>query len=161
MDIRTGFGYDIHRLTKEEGSSFLLAGVRIEGGYKIVAHSDGDILLHALSNAILTSLGEDDIGCAFPDNLKETEGLDSKKILAFALDEMEKKGYKLSNISVSILLEEPKLKPYRKKIKESLASLTGLTIDRIGLAANTGEGIGVIGTKQAIAVYANVLIDKD
>ena len=153
MDIRQGFGYDIHTLKKEEGATLLLSKVKVEGGYKVDSHSDGDIVLHALSNAILSGLGKEDIG--------KTKDMDSSKILAFALEEMKKEGYHLSNVVVDILLQEPKLKPYREKIKESLAELLSLDISRIGLSANTGEHVGVIGKKEAIIVYATVLLIKD
>lgn len=161
MDIRQGFGYDIHTLKKEEGATLLLSKVKVAGGYKVDSHSDGDIVLHALSNAILSGLGKEDIGVYFPDNSEKTKDMDSSKILAFALEEMKKEGYHLSNVVVDILLQEPKLKPYREKIKESLAELLSLDISRIGLSANTGEHVGVIGKKEAIIVYATVLLIKD
>ena len=161
MDIRTGFGYDIHRLEKEENSYFLLSQVKIINDYKIVAHSDGDVLLHSLSNAILSGLGKEDIGYYFPDNKDETLNISSVNILNFALSEMEKDGYHLSNVVVDILLEKPKLKPYREEIKKNLSNLLKIDISRIGLAANTGEKVDAIGNSQAVVVYSQVLLIKD
>ncbi len=161
MELRQGFGYDIHTLIQEEGSHLLLAQVPIEGSIHVLAHSDGDIVLHALSNAILSGLGKEDIGVYFPDNSQKTKDMNSVKILSFALEEMKKEGYHLNNVVVDILLQEPKLKPYREKIKESLANLLSLDKSRIGLSANTGEKVGVVGKKEAIIVYATVLMIKE
>lgn len=159
MDIRTGFGYDIHALSPIKGH-FLLAGVEIQGDYSIVSHSDGDIVYHSLSNAILSSLGMEDIGFYFPDNKEETKGMNSLDILNFALSEMKKRGYEIKNAVIDIVLERPKLLPYREAIKKNLSLALYLPLDRIGLSANTNEKLGPVGESKAIVVYSNVLIDK-
>jgi 2-C-methyl-D-erythritol 2,4-cyclodiphosphate synthase len=159
MDIRTGFGYDIHRL--REGDHLLLGSVRVPASITEEAHSDGDIVLHALSQAILASLGLEDIGTYFPDSSKATEGMDSTKILAFALSKMKEQGYALGNVSVTILLEKPKLFPDKPRIRKALAALLGIGEDRIAVHANTGEKVGPVGEGKAIVVYAEVLIKKD
>ncbi len=156
--IKTGLGFDIHRL--EEGESFPLAGVEIKGR-KVVAHSDGDILLHALSNAILSSLGKEDIGTYFPDNAKKTESRDSKEILRFCLNERKKKSYHLSNIAITILLEKPKLSPYKAEIKKNLSSLLDLEQENIAIRANTREKLGPIGERKACACLVSLLREKD
>lgn len=162
MDIRTGFGYDIHRLLPAEGKRpLLLAGVRIDGQYAIDAHSDGDIVLHALSNAILSGLGLADIGYYFPDSKEATRDMSSERILSFALSQMQEMGYQLSNVVVDIVLEEPKIKPYRDEIRQSLARLLTLDVSRIGLSANTGEKIGVVGRSEGIVVYSIVLLFQE
>lgn len=162
MDIRTGFGYDIHRLIPaKENHPLLLAGVRIEGEYSVDSHSDGDILLHALSNAILSGLGLEDIGFYFPDTKDITKDMSSIKILEFVLGKMKEMGYRLSNVVVDILLERPKLKPYREAIKKNLSEMLNIDSTRIGLSANTGEKIGVVGLSKGTVVYSNVLLIKD
>lgn len=161
MDIRTGFGYDIHRLEKTESGFFYLGQVKIEGEFKVVAHSDGDVLLHSLSNAILSGLGREDIGYYFPDTKDETKNMCSLDILAFALAEMNKEGYKISNVVVDVLLEKPKLKPYRMMIKEKLSQFLNIDISRIGFACNTGERVDAVGNSQAVIVYSQVLLIKE
>ncbi len=161
MDIRTGFGYDIHELEEIKNSFLLLGKVAVEGDLHIKAHSDGDVLLHSLSNAILSALGKEDIGYYFPDNKKETEQLDSLLILQFALSEMKKEGYSISNAVVDILLQKPKLLPYRAKIKENLSQFLSIPVNRIGLSCNTGEHLDAVGKSQAVIVYSQVLLIKD
>jgi 2-C-methyl-D-erythritol 2,4-cyclodiphosphate synthase len=161
MDIRTGFGYDIQQLEEKKDSFVLLAQVKVLGDLHIVAHSDGDVVLHSLSNAILSGLGKEDIGYYFPDNKDETKNMSSLDILSFALNEMKKEGYHLSNVVVDILLQQPKLKPYREEIKKNLSQYLSLDISRIGLAANTGEHVDAVGTSKAVVVYSQVLLMKD
>ena len=152
--IKTGFGFDIHRL--EEEGSFPLAGVSIQGK-KVIAHSDGDILLHALSNAILSALGKEDIGTYFPDNEAKTKDRNSKDILLFAIEERKKKHYHLNNIAVTILLEKPKLSPYKVQIKKSLCSLLQLEEENVSILANTREKLGPIGAEEACACLVSLL----
>lgn len=156
--IKTGFGFDIHRL--EEEGSFPLAGVSIQGK-KVIAHSDGDILLHALSNAILSALGKEDIGTYFPDNEAKTKDRNSKDILLFAIEERKKKHYHLNNIAVTILLEKPKLSPYKVQIKKSLCSLLQLEEENVSILANTGEKLGPIGEEEACACLVSILREKE
>ena len=156
--IKTGFGFDIHRL--EEEGSFPLAGVSIKGK-KVIAHSDGDILLHALSNAILSALGKEDIGTYFPDNEAKTKDRNSKDILLFAIEERKKKHYHLNNIAVTILLEKPKLSPYKVQIKKSLCSLLQLEEENVSILANTREKLGPIGEEKACACLVSILREKE
>lgn len=161
MDIRTGFGYDIHQLEECDNSFFLLANVKINGKYKIIAHSDGDVLLHSLSNAILSGLGKEDIGYYFPDTKDETKNMSSVDILDFALNEMKKDGYHISNVVVDVVLEKPKLKELRSLIKENLSRYLNIDISRIGLSANTNEKMDAVGNNKAVIVYSQVLLIKD
>lgn len=156
--IKTGFGFDIHRL--EEEGSFPLAGVSIQGK-KVIAHSDGDILLHALSNAILSALGKEDIGTYFPDNEAKTKDRNSKDILLFAIEERKKKHYHLNNIAVTILLEKPKLSPYKAQIKKNLCSLLQLEEENVSILANTREKLGPIGEEKACACLVSILREKE
>lgn len=161
MDIKTGFGYDIHRLEKIDNGYFLLAQVKIEGQFKIVAHSDGDIMLHSLSNAILSALGREDIGFYFPNNVVKTENISSLNILNFALEEMRSEGYHLSNVVVDCVLEKPKLLPYREKVKENLSKFLNIDIKNIAFHCNTNEHVDAVGNSEAIKVFSNILLVKD
>ena len=159
MDVRVGFGYDVHRFAKV-GKPFLLAGVVIDGK-EVVAHSDGDVLLHSLSNAVLSSIGLDDIGNYFPDNSQSTADIDSKDILLYSLSKLNENGYLLSNIVIDIHLERPKLKDYKEKIKEAVSLLTGLDEGRIAIHANTGEKLGPVGNEECVIVYSQVCVIKN
>ena len=159
MSFLTGFGYDIHRLT--DGDHLLLAGVRIPATKQIVAHSDGDLVYHALAQAIFSALGLDDIGTYFPDNKEETHNLSSSIILSKALEEMNKRHYVINNLVIAIVLEEPKLKSFKAKIKKKLSEELNIAIDKIAIHANTSESVGPIGEKKAIACFCNILLYKD
>lgn len=159
MDIRTGLGYDIHRLTDKEGKPLPLAGIRIDG-VRVIAHSDGDCLYHSLSNAILSSLGLEDIGTYFPDYEKETADMNSEEILRFAFNKMEEMDFTLSNVVVTIILEKPKLKSYKSLIKAKLSKLLKIEEDHIAVHANTKEGLDAVGKGEAITVLSQVCIIK-
>lgn len=159
MDIRTGFGYDIHRL--KEGSFLLLAGEKVPSPLTEVAHSDGDILLHALSQSLLSALGLEDIGTYFPDNQEKTKGMNSIDILNFALAKLKENHYLISNVAVDIVLEKPKLSPYKGQLKKALSKLINLPNDRIAVHANTSEKVGPVGEGKAIEVYCQTLIYKN
>ena len=156
MDIRTGFGYDIHTL--KPGSSIRLGGVDIPSDYSIVAHSDGDLVYHALAQAVFSSLGLEDIGTYFPDTSSSTLNMDSVLLGEESLKQLKIKGYTISNVVVDIVTEVPKLKPFKKEIKSSLAKLLGLKEDRIAVHANTSEKVGPVGEKKAIECYCQLLI---
>lgn len=156
MDIRTGFGYDIHTLKK--GNGMTLGGVMVQSEYSIVAHSDGDLVFHALAQAIFASLSMEDIGTYFPDTSNTTEGMDSSLLVRRALDEMKKRGYSFGNVVIDIVTEVPKLKPYKAMIKKSVSKLLSLDIDRIAVHANTSEKVGPVGEKKAIECYCQLLI---
>lgn len=159
MDFRTGFGYDIHRL--KEGEGFTLASVFIPSSYQIVAHSDGDIVFHALAQALFSALSLEDIGTYFPDTEKETEGMASLLLVRRALEENKKRGYQISNVVLAIVLEEPKLKPYKQKIKEEVSKALSIEQERISIHANTSEKVGPVGRNEAIECYCQLLIQKE
>ena len=156
--FRIGNGIDIHRLI--EGNGFLLGGIKIECWYSIEAHSDGDILYHAISDALLGAISMGDIGEYFPDNSKTTENMNSKDIFLFCLEEIHKKGYKIANIDNTILLQKPKLRPHITKIKENISKISGLNFEQISIKATTTEKLGYIGDNKGIAVYSTVLLYK-
>lgn len=159
MDFRTGFGYDIHRL--KEGNGFPLASLLIPSEYGIDAHSDGDIVYHALAQALFSSVGLEDIGTYFPDTKKETENMDSSLLVSRALEEVRKRGYRISNVVLAIVLEKPKLKPYKEEIKKNVAKILSLDLERIAVHANTSEKVGPVGEGKAIECYCQLLIYKD
>ncbi|MCM8760298.1 MAG: 2-C-methyl-D-erythritol 2,4-cyclodiphosphate synthase [Candidatus Omnitrophica bacterium] len=156
--MRTGIGFDIHRF--EEGRRFILGGLHIPFEKGLSGHSDGDVLLHALSDAILGSLGKPDIGYFFPDTDKETQGIDSKRIIEKVLSIMRKEGYYIGNIDIIVVCERPKLLPFAEQIKTSIADILGTEIEQIGFKAKTYEGMGDIGKGDACACFVSVLIDK-
>ena len=156
-DIRIGFGYDLHKLIK--GKSITLAGVKIESNYSVSAHSDGDIVLHALSDAIYGAIADGDIGTHFPSNNQNLD-ISSKKILAHACNRLTKFGYSLGNIDITVVLEVPRLQKLILQMRENISSLTSLNIDRISIKSSTSQGVGLIGNNQAIACYSSILIKK-
>ena len=158
MDIRIGNGYDVHLLA--QGLEFWLGGIKIEHTKGCVAHSDGDTLIHALCDAMLGALALGDIGKHFPDNSSEFKGIDSKILLARVNDLIKAKGYSLVNADCTILLQKPKVAPYIIPMRECLAKVLGVEVDRISVKATTTEGAGFVGREEAIAVYATVLLQK-
>lgn len=154
--IRTATSFDIHRL--EPGDGLILGGVFVPCAFKAVAHSDGDCVLHALSEAIFAALGLDDLGSHFPDSDPSTKGLDSAVILAAALTAAEKRGARVVHAAVHILLEQPKLKAYKSAVKGRLMQLLDLGDDSVAVHAGTTEGLGPVGQSDAVAAFASVTI---
>ena len=157
--ILIGHGYDLHRFAR--GRKLILGGVEIPSEMGLLGHSDADCLIHALSDAILGALGLPDIGHYFPDSSPENKDLDSLIILKKAVTETGKQGFKLGNIDLTLVLEEPKIAPYSKQIKEKLSDCCGLEVERIGIKATTNEGLGAIGRKEGIAAFAVCTLIKD
>lgn len=158
IDFKVGFGYDIHRLIK--GDYLLLATVKVTSDKKIDAHSDGDIVLHSLSQAILSALGKEDIGSYFPDTVDKTKNMSSVDILNLALNMLKEEEYMLNNIVIDIVLEKPKLKDYKEEIKNKLSSLLAIDKKKIAINANTHEKVDSIGKNEAIVCYSVVSIIK-
>ncbi len=161
MIYRIGQGIDFHKLKKNETlQEMKLGGIEIPTFYSIIAHSDGDIVIHSLSDAILGACGESDIGSYFPDTDPANKNLNSVVILEKSLEIMNSKGYIIENIDITIITEEPKIAPYREKIKNHLAILCKINNDQISIKATTTEKLGFIGKKEGIACFTNVLIKK-
>ena len=156
--FKVGFGFDIHRLI--EGRKLFLGGVEIPYLKGLLGHSDGDALLHALSDAILGAIGKEDIGELFPDTDSHFEGIASEKILEEVLRLMQEEGFRLVNVDTVIIAEEPKLTPFKKRIQENLSRMLKIEATRVGIKAKTYEGLSEIGKKEAIACYAVVLVEK-
>ena len=155
---RIGFGYDMHKLHK--GNSILLAGVEIASKYTTVAHSDGDIVLHSLSDAIYGSIAEGDIGVHFPSDSKNMN-IDSKNILKHANSLLRKMNYKINNIDITIVIDSPRLQPQIIRMRESLSKLLDININQISIKSSTSQKIGLIGENKAVTCYTTILISND
>ena len=156
---RSGVGFDLHKYDK--GSGIILGGYKINCDYKIIAHSDGDVLLHSIADSILGASGLGDIGKFFPDQDDINLNLDSSEIINFCLKELKNLNLEIYNVDATIICEEPKINPYRDNILKSLSSILKIPINKIGLKATTSEKIGIIGNNEAIAVQSLInLKDK-
>jgi 2-C-methyl-D-erythritol 2,4-cyclodiphosphate synthase len=156
--MKIGIGYDVHRLV--EGRRLFLGGVEIPFNKGLLGHSDGDVLIHAICDAMLGAISEGDIGVHFPDSDESIKGIDSVKILAYVLELTKKKGYRIVNIDAVIIAEEPKVSPYRETIKVRLSEILGIDITSVSVKGKTTEGLGFTGRKEGIAVQAVALLEK-
>ena len=156
MDIRTGNGFDVHALAP--GLPMWLGGIRIPSENGFVAHSDGDVAIHALCDALLGCLALGDIGHLFPDTSDEWKGVDSKILLAKVVALVHEKGYKVGNVDVTIALQKPKLAPHIAAMRECLAGILGVALDRVSVKATTTERLGFVGREEGCAVWANAII---
>ena len=154
--IRIGNGYDVHALA--EGLPMWLGGIHIEHNKGFVAHSDGDVLIHALCDALLGALALGDIGFHFPDNAQEFKDIDSKILLRQCIALVQEKGYRLGNADCTILAQAPKLRPYIDRMRKTLAPLLGSAVEDISIKATTTERLGFTGREEGVAVYATVLL---
>jgi len=159
MQMRTGIGFDIHKFA--EGRKLMLGGIKIPFSRGLLGHSDGDVLLHAVSDAILGAMGKPDIGYYFPDTDQNLEGIDSREIIKKAVSLMAKEKCAVGNIDAVIICEEPKLLPFFGRIRRSLSELTGAEEGRIGLKAKTLERLGDIGRGEACACIVSVLLTEN
>ncbi|MCK4341919.1 MAG: 2-C-methyl-D-erythritol 2,4-cyclodiphosphate synthase [Phycisphaerae bacterium] len=153
---RTGIGYDIHRLVA--GRSLILGGVRIPYDLGLQGHSDADVVLHALCDALLGAAGQPDIGELFPDQDSAWAGADSRQFVAEALRRVQAAGLQVANVDLIIHAERPKLAPYKSRIKQAVAELLSISPDCVGLKATTNEGLDAIGRGEAIGCWASVLL---
>lgn len=160
--MRVGLGYDLHRLEKADGADggLWLGGVRVGGPWRALAHSDGDVVLHALTDAVLGAISAGDIGDLFPDTAEENRGRASSEFLAEALRRMAADGFGLVNIDVNIFLQTPKLGPFKAAIRDRLEELAGLAARRVSVKAKTGEGLDAVGRSEAVAAQAVVLLAR-
>ncbi|MCX7858268.1 MAG: 2-C-methyl-D-erythritol 2,4-cyclodiphosphate synthase [Deltaproteobacteria bacterium] len=157
--MKVGIGYDCHRLQK--GRRLVIGGVSIPHHKGSLGHSDGDVLIHAICDAILGAVSAEDIGTHFPDTDARYFGLDSERILTKCLEILKEKGFRLVNVDSVVILEEPKIGPYRKEIIRNLSRITGLREDDISVKAKTKEGFCFVGDKEGIEAYAVVLVERE
>ncbi len=158
MDVRIGIGYDLHRLV--EGRALILGGVMIPDGLGLLGHSDADVVLHALCDALLGAMGQPDIGELFPDRDPAWKDAESRVFVAEALARVRAAGYQVSNVDLVIHAERPRLGPHRDRIRGSVARLLGVAEGRVGVKAKTNEGVDAVGRGEAIACWAGVLLTQ-
>lgn len=158
MDIRIGHGFDVHALA--EGLRLVLCGVEVPHTKGCVAHSDGDVAIHAICDALLGALALGDIGKLFPDSDPKYKGIDSTKLLHDVIDIVRSKGFNINNIDCTIAMQRPKLRPYIDTMRERLAEVIGITIDRISVKATTTEHLGFEGREEGVSATAVTLLIK-
>ena len=158
MKIRVGMGFDVHQLV--EGRDLWMGGIKLEHSKGLLGHSDADVLLHAVCDALLGAANMRDIGYHFPDTAEFTDGMDSKVILKKTIELIATKGYKLVNIDATIYAERPKMNPHIPEMKACMAQVIGCDEDDISIKATTTEKLGFTGREEGISAYAVVLIEK-
>ena len=158
MKIRVGFGYDVHKLV--ENRDLWLGGVKIPHTVGLLGHSDADVLIHAICDALLGAANMRDIGFHFPDNSDSFKGIDSKILLKETMRLVREKGYELSNIDATVAAEKPKINPFIPEMKATLASVLEVDEDDISIKATTSEKLGFVGRQEGMAAYATVLIQS-
>lgn len=158
MKIRVGFGFDVHRLVPDR--ELWLGGIKFEHELGLLGHSDADVLIHAICDALLGAANMRDIGFHFPDNAGEFKNIDSKILLARTVRLISEKGYTIGNIDATVCAERPKLKARIPEMQEVLAHVMGIDVDDVSIKATTTEKLGFTGREEGISAYATVLIEK-
>lgn len=156
MDIRIGYGFDVHQLA--DGQDFWLGGIKLDHSKGAVGHSDADVLLHAICDAMLGALALKDIGYHFPDNSDQYKGIDSKILTRQVLALINEKGYKIGNLDSTVCLQEPKIKPHIDTIRACIAEVLDTEISRISVKATTTEKLGFEGRQEGVSAHAAVLL---
>ncbi|MBO4907517.1 MAG: 2-C-methyl-D-erythritol 2,4-cyclodiphosphate synthase [Bacteroidaceae bacterium] len=156
--VRIGFGFDVHQLV--EGRDLWLGGIKLEHTLGLLGHSDADVLIHAICDALLGAANMRDIGYHFPDTSAETEGMDSKIILRKTIELIATRGYKVVNIDSTVCAERPKLNPHIPTMQQCLAEVIGIDADCVSIKATTTEKLGFTGRQEGISAYAVCLIEK-
>jgi len=160
LGMRVGIGHDTHRLAP--GGPLRLGGVTVPFELQMVGHSDADVLLHAVTDALLGAAGLGDIGELFPDTAAENRGRDSADMLRLAYDRVRAAGFRLVNVDCVVLAQRPKLSPFKEQIAARIAELLEVPVERVGVKAKTGEGVGPVGRQEAItAECVALLTSKD
>ena len=158
MNIRIGFGYDVHQL--QSGLDFWLGGIKIPHTHGAYGHSDADVLIHVICDALLGAANMRDIGYHFSDTDPKYKGIDSKILLKKVIGLVNEKGFSIGNIDCTICLQQPKLSPHIPEMKKCLADVMGIDEEEISIKATTTEHLGFVGRKEGISAYAVVLIQK-
>ena len=158
MRIRVGFGYDVHQFAKDR--ELWLGGIKIDYDFGLAGHSDADVLIHALCDAILGAVNMRDIGFHFPDNAAEFKNIDSKILLSRVYELILEKGYHLVNADITIALQKPKIGPYIEEMRGTVARLLGCDISDISVKATTTEKLGFVGREEGIESWATVLQER-
>lgn len=158
MKIRVGFGYDVHRLVK--GRELWLGGILLPHTLGLDGHSDADVLIHAICDALLGAANMRDIGYHFPDTAKEYKNIDSKILLKETVRLIGEKGYKVGNVDATICAEQPKINPYIPQMQDCLATLMNVETDDVSIKATTTEKLGFTGRQEGMSAYTVVLIER-
>ena len=156
--MRIGHGYDVHRLV--EGRDLILGGMRVAYEKGLAGHSDADVLVHAVMDALLGAAGLGDIGKLFPDNDPQYKGISSMKLLKVVRQRIEEKGYRVSNIDVTMIAQKPKLRPYIPQMEMNIAVMLGIDGDRVNIKATTEEHLGFTGDGSGMACHAVCLLEE-
>ena len=156
--MRIGHGYDVHKLV--EGRELILGGVKIEHTLGLLGHSDADVLLHAVSDALLGAAGLGDIGKHFPDTDPQYKGADSLKLLEIVAQRVKEAGYRVSNIDVTMIAQKPKLRPHIEKMEANIASAVGIDVSRVNVKATTEERLGFTGSEEGMSCHAVCLLEE-
>ena len=159
MKIRVGFGFDVHKLVT--GRELWLGGIRLEHEMGLLGHSDADVMIHAICDALLGAANMRDIGYHFPDNSADFKNIDSKILLAKTVKLIAGKGYRVGNVDATECAERPKLKKFIPEMQEVLARVMEVDVDDVSIKATTTEKLGFTGREEGISAYATVLIEKD
>lgn len=158
MNYRIGFGYDVHRLVEDR--ELWLGGIRIAHTVGLLGHSDADVLIHAICDALLGAANMRDIGYHFPDTANETLNMDSKVILKKTVELIATKGYRVGNVDATVCAEQPKINPHIPAMQQCMAQLMGVAPDAVSIKATTSERMGFVGRQEGMAAYATALIEK-
>ena len=158
QDIRVGFGFDVHRLA--DGRPCVLGGVTIPHDKGPLGHSDADVLIHAICDALLGAANMRDIGFHFPDTKQEFKNADSKKLLHQVVQLISNEGYQIMNVDSTLVLEQPKINPHVPLMQHTLATAIGIDASRVSIKATTNEKLGFIGREEGVTAYAVVLISR-
>ena len=158
MDIRIGNGYDVHKLV--EGRDLILGGVKIDYEKGLLGHSDADVLIHAIMDAILGAMAKEDIGYHFPDTSDDYLDIDSRVLLRRVYAMVKEEGYSISNIDATVIMQRPKLRPYIDEMRENIAKDLELSIDRVSVKATTTENLGFEGREEGVSCIASTILLK-
>ena len=159
MKIKVGFGFDVHQL--KDGLDFWLGGIKVPHTKGGLGHSDADVLIHAICDALLGSVNLGDIGKHFPDSSEEFKGIDSKILLKEVVKMISERGYSIGNIDSTVCLQKPKIGPYIPEMQKVLASCINIDSEDISIKATTTERLSFVGREEGVSAYATVLIQKD
>lgn len=157
-NYRIGHGYDVHRL--EEGKKFIIGGIEIDHSKGAIGHSDADVVIHVICDALLGAMSLGDIGSHFPDTDNKYKGIDSKILLGDVINIMKKNKYDIVNIDVTILLQKPKLRDHIDTMRKTIAEITGSEVSSISVKATTTEGLGFVGREEGVAAHCVCLLKK-
>ncbi|WDQ15143.1 2-C-methyl-D-erythritol 2,4-cyclodiphosphate synthase [Rhodopirellula sp. P2] len=158
LAFRIGLGYDSHRLG--EGGPLRIGGVEIPGDFHAIGHSDADVLLHAVTDALMGAIAGPDIGRLFPDDAEVNRDRDSRDFVVEALRRVQQAGYEINNLDAVILAQKPKMAPHIDTMRESLAEMLQTSVEQVGLKAKTGEGVDAVGRSEAIAARVVVMLHR-